>query len=69
MFARVRVVLTSLVTYLLIASSILTIVAEELPGPAAEWIGRAVVWLATAVTIIRRVTPVLPEDRGLVPPT
>lgn len=76
--ARTRVVLTAAPTYLVSLAVILTIVSEQVaellpmvPAGTAETVAR---WLVTAagsltaaVSIIRRVTPVLPNERGLLP--
>lgn len=72
---RVKVILGAAVTWLTAAGLILTIFAEEIasvaPAGAAEdvtvWLVRIVAWIGAAVTIIRRVTPVLPEERGVLP--
>lgn len=73
--ARIKVVLTAAVTWLVLASTIVTILSEEiatvLPAGAATDVGavalKVVAVLGAAVTIIRRVTPVLPDERGLLP--
>jgi len=73
---RVRVVLSSVVTWLTLASAAVLIFSEEIAavlpeGPAAdlgEWALRVVAWLGAAVAIIRRVTPVPESERGLLPP-
>jgi hypothetical protein len=73
---RAVVVLKAAPTYLVAAATIATIiteeVAEELPAGAAEWAvrigGKVVSVIAAAVLIVRRVTPVIEEQRGLLPP-
>lgn len=76
--ARTRVVLTALPTYLVAAAVILTIVSEDVaqllpmvPAGTAEtvarWLVAAAGSLTAAVSIIRRVTPVLPAERGILP--
>lgn len=73
--ARVRVVLTAAPTYITLAATLITVFAEEigalLPEGAAASVGSAVTvllsWLGAAINIIRRVTPVLPDERGLLP--
>lgn len=75
--ARIKVVLTAAVTWLIVASTIITIMSEEiaavLPDGAATTVGavalKIVSIISAAVAIIRRVTPVLPEERGLLPKT
>jgi len=73
--ARIKVLLTAAVTWLIVASTIVTIMSEEiaavLPDGAATTVGavalKIVSIIGAAVAIIRRVTPVLPEERGLLP--
>lgn len=70
---RIKVVAAAAVTWLSVASAIVIILSEEianvLPAGQAETVGawalKAVAVIGAAVAIIRRVTPVLPEDRGL----
>jgi len=74
MFARLRVVLSTAVTYLVTLSAVLVIVAGELgsvagiPAGVVQALGATISALGVAITIIRRVTPVLPAARGLLPP-
>lgn len=63
---RLKVIATSFVTYASLAAFVLTVVAEELPG-AASYIVPVVAYIGSIVTIIRRVTPVLPDERGILP--
>lgn len=63
---RIKVVLSSIVTYATLAVFALTVVSEEFPG-AARYIVPVVAALTAAVTVIRRVTPVLPDERGILP--
>lgn len=73
---RARVVLTAAPTYLVGASAVVTIVADEvakvLPAGQATTVGavtvRVVAILGAAVAIVRRVTPVVDGERGLLPP-
>lgn len=73
--ARARVVLRAAPTYLVALSTIVSIVAEEvaavLPAGPATTVGviavRVVAVLAAAVAIIRRVTPVVDSQHGLLP--
>lgn len=75
MFARLKVILSEVTTYLVAAGAVVGIVADEVGQvlPAgwqdnAVQIGGAVVGvIGAAVAIIRRVTPVLPADRGILP--
>lgn len=74
---RVKVVWRAAPTWLTGASVVVGVVAEEiadvLPAGAAEDVGHValvvVAWLGAAIGIIRRVTPVPPEERGILPPT
>lgn len=75
LLAKAKVVLTAAVTYIVVASTVLTVAADELgqlfaDGQAAgviRLIVRVLSVLTAAVTIIRRVTPVLPDERGILP--
>lgn len=70
---RLRTVLTAAPTYLAALAVIVGIVVDEV---LAEWdvpwvatVGAiALTTLAVASRIVRRVTPVLPSERGLLPP-
>lgn len=67
---RIRVVLTNLLTLLLAATAGLTwLIASgtlEVFGPEVlEYATVALAVIGAAVTFIRRVTPVAPDDRGL----
>lgn len=71
---RAVVVLTSAVLYIQAASAGLVLAADKVaelapPGheTAGAWILRGLAVLAGAVTVIRRVTPVLESARGLLP--
>lgn len=72
--ARLLVALTAAVTWLIAAGMVLGQLAGQVGdlGPVgadvARWALRVAAWAATAVLIIRRVTPVLKSDRGLLPP-
>lgn len=73
---RVKVVLKALPTYLVAASTIVTFASEEivdlLPASWQSDFTQAVVVivgaLGAAITIIRRVEPVIPERVGLLEP-
>jgi len=72
--ARARVVLTGFVTWLVVINVILVDAARLLgehapPGWAAvvQIFGAVAAVVGTAIAIIRRVTQVLPEERGLLP--
>lgn len=73
--AKVKVVLSAAVTWITVAFGVVVIVSDEavkvLPAGAAETVAgvavRVVAVLGAAVAIIRRVTPVLPDERGLLP--
>lgn len=74
--ARAAVVLRAAPTYLVTAAAVVTIitdeVADELPTSAAEavvrWGGKVVSVIGAAVAIVRRSTPVIEGQRGLLPP-
>lgn len=74
--ARLRVVATAAVTWLTGAAALIQFaaphIAEQLPAGAAEtftaWAVRVAAWVAVAVLIIRRVTPVPEAERGVIPP-
>jgi hypothetical protein len=73
--ARVKVVLSAAVTWLVVASSVVTVFADEIapiiPAPWSERASAIAVTvlgvLAAAIAIIRRVSPVLPDERGILP--
>lgn len=74
--AQARVILAAAPTYLVGAATVIPFIAEQVgtlvPSGAAETIVRVAAWLVAAcgvaVAIIRRVTPVLPTMRGVLPP-
>lgn len=72
--ARARVVLTGFVTWLVVLNVIVVDAARLLgeyapPGwaGAIQALGSIAAVVGTAIAIIRRVTQVLPEERGLLP--
>ena len=72
--ARARVVLVNAVTWLQVASAALVIGSEEIgkaipeiSDDVAAWAVRIAAVLGAVVATIRRVTPVLPAERGLLP--
>lgn len=71
--ARAKVVIKAAPTWLIAIAAALTAAAHELgallPGQAEWWAWpiRIAGWLGAAAAIIRRVTPVPPEERGLLP--
>lgn len=73
-WAKVVVVLRAAPTWLTAAAVVLTTSAEEIGGllpDGGEALGqlvvRVVAWIGAAIVIIRRVTPVAPDERGLLP--
>jgi hypothetical protein len=73
--ARVRVLLTAAPTWIIAAVAVVQVAAVEaakvLPEEAdtiAAWSARAVALLLGIVAVVRRVTPVLPQERGLLTP-
>jgi hypothetical protein len=76
LIARIRVLGTAVNTWLvaaaLIAPIIIGEVAEELPSDKAEvftkWGSKVVSWIGAAIAIVRRSTPVIKSQRGLLAP-
>ena len=72
---RAVVVLSAAVTWLVLAAAVITAFAGEiaplLPTPWSErlsaWTLSAVAIIGAAIAIIRRVTPVAAEERGILP--
>lgn len=58
--------MTAAVTWLTFAGAVAVIVADEVPG-ASGWALRIAAVIGTAISIIRRVEPVIPERRGVIP--
>lgn len=72
MLDKIKVVAAAAVTWLVAASVIVSVaapqIAELFPASAEDialWAARVVAWLGAAVVIIRRVTPVPADERGL----
>jgi len=72
LIARARVVLRAAPTWLTALSVMLTAAAHEISTVAPDggqdvvrWLITAAAWLASAVAIIRRVTPVPADQRGI----
>ena len=72
--ARVRVLLTAAPTYISTATALVVIFRDEIgrmfPGASDEiaaWSVTVLAVLAGAANIVRRVAPVLPAERGLLP--
>lgn len=71
--AKAKVVLTAAVTWLVALEAALIVLADELaPLIPLPWADRVTAWLliaigviGTAIAIVRRVTPVLPNERGI----
>ncbi len=76
LLARARVILTAAPTYLVAAGTVVAMVADEvskvLPAGwqdnAAQAAGFVLGIIGAAIAIVRRVTPVLPAERGILPP-
>lgn len=77
---RARTLATAALTWILIAGAVLTAVAQALTTAAVDnaieqpWLNDLVAWLtvaagalATIAAVVRRVTEVIPEQRGLIP--
>lgn len=75
LLTRIRVVLTNLATWLTAAAAVVAIFAEEITevlpedwrGSVAQTVLIILAVIAAAVNIIRRVTPVIGEQQGLLP--
>lgn len=76
LWARIKVVLSAAVTWIVVAQTVIVIFRDEvskvLPTPFAErfemYAATVLAVLAAVVAVIRRVTPVEPEWRGLLNP-
>lgn len=64
---RLRVVSTAAVTWLVAISTAVSAVAPTLPEDWQTIAAQVVAWLATAILIIRRVSPVQESARGVLP--
>lgn len=76
-FARVKSILSSIVFWMVLASTVISQVLDEFVASefdddtlasVIEWGGSALAILALAIAAIRRVTAVLPEQVGLTLP-
>jgi hypothetical protein len=80
LMTRARTLATAALTWILIAGAVLTAVAQALTSAAVDnaidlpWLNDLVGWctvaagaLATVAAVVRRVTEVIPEQRGLIP--
>lgn len=73
--AKIKVIAQASVTVLTLVMAVLITVADQigdvLPNSTGEaiatWLIRIVAWIAGAVSIIRRVTPVDEDERGILP--
>jgi hypothetical protein len=74
--ARIKVLGTAVNTWLVAIALIVPIavseIAQELPSDKAEavtkWGGKLIAWIGVAVAIVRRSTPVIKSQRGLLAP-
>ena len=69
MIERIQVIATAAVTYITLAGVLLQSVADELGDhfpSIVEPVGRALIAIGVAVAIIRRVSPVYADERGVV---
>lgn len=70
---RAKVITSAAVTWLTFTALVLTVAADEIGQLAPDGTGqdvttfliRVAAWLGAAVSIIRRVTPVAPDERGI----
>ena len=75
-FARIKAILSSIVFWAVLASTVISQVLDEVVASefnddlatVVEWGGSALAVLALAIASIRRVTGVLPDQVGLVLP-
>lgn len=74
--ARIKVVASAAVTWITAVAVVLPLVAgdiaEVMPAQAETITHVALIvagWLGAAVAIIRRVSTVLPDERGILPPS
>jgi hypothetical protein len=68
-WARALVVIKAAPTWLTMVATVVTIVSTSVGIPVVASVGASIAAaLTTAVLIIRRVTPVLPDERGILPP-
>lgn len=71
---RIKVILKSAVTYLVLAATVLGIFNEELANVTylPDWVGQVLTAvisvIGVAILIIRRVEPVIPARRGIIEP-
>ena len=73
--AKIRVISKAAVTLLTLIMGLLVTLSEQIaevfPGDTGEnigmWLIRAVAWLGAAIAIIRRVSPVEADQRGILP--
>lgn len=66
LLTRVRTVLRAAPTWLTAIAVGVSAFADEVPGTEpSEWAVRVVAWIGAAVAIIRQVTPVTRDQRGL----
>lgn len=73
--AKIKVIAQASVTVLTLVMAVLITVADQIgelvPGSTGEniatWLVRIVAWIAGAVSIIRRVSPVDEAERGILP--
>lgn len=73
---RAAVLAGTFVTYVLAAAVGVTAAADEIASAAPDggetavaWLVRVASWLAAAVAVVRQVTPVDKDQRGLLPPS
>lgn len=71
---RIRVLLTAAPTYLTAAAVVVAAVAEEIgeafpgvDGTVAGWAAPVLAGIAAIIAIVRRVSPVVAAERGLLP--
>ena len=76
LIARIKVLASAANTWLVAIALIVPIavseIAQELPSDKAEvvtkWGGKLIAWIGVAIAIVRRSTPVIKSQRGLLEP-
>ena len=66
--ARIQVILSSVVTWLVFAQFVLVALADEFPGEYTSYAVKAAAVIGSVVLIIRKVSPAIPGTEGILPP-
>jgi hypothetical protein len=76
LLAKVRVILKAWPTWAaaftavlgVVAAEVIPLLPEQVGVRVAGWVAVALSVIAAATAVVRRVTPVLPAERGVLPP-